>query len=342
MVGRRWHLPVFMAVAAALTISCNKKNEEEGHNYLIPAVTDPVGVARGAAVSSASTNLKLMDSSTFTDCQTAGNCNSTGAAAMFQSGSLFVTTGAAADIYSCFAQSLANGGDLPSDGTPVIMTDEGGFKIKMTATASGEKMTSYSIRVCESGASQNAQFTSGTIADDGTTTITLKVDGRRWIQHSSQDRIYIGLTGVYSGGIWNNKQVTFEAYDGSHLEKNVITQGADYLVVQGANSSNVQSYGKFKLLGSTAADYAFDEGSAILSSGGSVVSWNSLGNTGGSAYATDIQNGSLITVPGSFTNDFTSAENWNCQTGSDKTMSLNAISSKSMQSLMNCYNAFAP
>jgi hypothetical protein len=336
------NLSVLILLTATLTVSCNKKNEDAGHNYLIPAVTDPVGVVRGASVASASASLKLMDSSTFTDCQNAGNCNSTGAAMMFQSGSLFVTTAAAADIYSCFAQSLANGGDLPSDGTPVVLTDDGGFKIKMTATASGEKLASYSIRVCESGATQNAQFTSGTIADDGTTAITLKMDGRRMVQHASQDRFYIGLTGVYSGGIWSNKQVTFEAYNGSQLDKNVITQGADYLVVQGANNSNVQSFGKFKLLGSTAADYAFDEGSAILTSGGSVVSWNTLGNTGGSAYATDVQSGALIPVPSSFTNDFTASENWDCQTGSDKTMSMNAISTKAMESLMSCYSAFGP
>ncbi len=327
-----------LSMLVGISTACKKKAEEEDSlNYQIPRVTDPVGVVRGASVNASSSGLKLIDSTSLTACTGAGNCTNTNAQQMFNMGSTFVGIGASADVYTCIAQALVNGSDLGTDGAATVLTDSSGFKIRMTATTSGSSLATYSIQVCDTGASNNGQYTSGTLGADGTTSIKLKVDSTRWATMTGTDQIYINLSGNYTDGIWNSKQLTFEAQDSGNITDYVITQGSDNLTIQasGNSASGWQAYGKFKMLGSTVQDYAFDEGSAITP-GGPLSSWDSNGNTGGSAYRSEVQSGQLIAVPTTFSGSFSASENWNCQAGGEKAVSFEAISEKSAQAMINC------
>lgn len=327
---------LIVAVTFSLSLSCKKKEEETSLNYQIPQVTDPVGMVRGASVGASSTSLKLNDFNSWGTCVAAGNCNNTTAQQMFNMGSNFVTLGSAADMYTCFAQSLVNGKDLATDGSATVLTDSG-FKVRMTATVSGDSLATYTIQVCEAGATANAQYTAGTMAADGTTSIVLKLDGTRWVSSATNFKTSINLTGNYSGGIWNSKQLTMEDVEttGPSYSKSVITQGSDHLIIQGAGTGGWQLYGKFTMQGSTASDYSFDAGSAITP-GPVLSSWDGNGNTGGSTFATDVQSGQMISAPTSFSGGMSSSENWDCQTGSDKSIAFESVSDATSMGMISC------
>jgi hypothetical protein len=326
-----------VSIVVLSSAGCTKKSVlGSGLGVSIPQVTGKVAGANGLSLHAGSAALMLKDP---TACS---SCSANEAQMAFGMATNFISIGQGADGYSCISRALVNGGDLTGDGTVTIMTSpDNSFKVKIAATLTGTTITSYSMHICEDvGATQNSQFVSGTVGADGTTVVSMKMDGTR--RPVSEDmKAALTVSGSFKNGSWLNKNIEMQMSTTGYVGHYGIIQGADNLILKGSayqGATPVQTYAKFSLLGDSPSNYAMDSGSAKLSFNSApdtVASWDSAGNNGGSVYLSDVTSGVYFPAP-TYSGTFATSESWDCSNGSAPVVQMQSVSAIAQAAIQLC------
>lgn len=325
---------LFCFLMTVLVMGCSKESDNSSTlSVVIPKITGPVKQAGVSVIRSSSTSLLISTGSACSGCSQA-------AQVAYDMANNFLVTASTADANTCVVQALINGGYVKPDGTDYLISPDPSAAVKISAQVSNSVVTSYSIHVCMgNGATQNALFISGATGADGTTTATAKFDESRNPTPGTQKSVII-VSGGLADGSWTSKTVDMTFYDPSQIGKYAITQNGDNMIVKGSVDGTVdyQMYSQFKLLGDSASTYALDQGSSKMSVGGgsdAVTSWNSDGQAGGSAYATEVTAGTYFPLP-TFSGTISGSESWDCSRGSATVVDVGSVSSTTQTALEAC------